>query len=255
MSAKIRMFFFLPIILIIISNPISSQEEGMVVIPGGEFTMGKNSISNANYNPAHQVTLDSFLIDRHEVTNGEYLRFCTATSHRLPEFWNVEIFRCGEQYTDYPVVGVSWYDANEFAKWTGKRLPTEAEWEYAARGGLVGKEYPNGDDWSKKITPNEPGSWINRIGPVEQYEPNGYGLYDMACNVWEWTADRYAENYYSTSPEINPPGPDKGTGRVIRSGSWHSGPGCKKVYYRKGLSGNWVDFALGFRCVKDIDSE
>lgn len=255
MPTKIRMSFFLLIILIMITNPISGQETGMVVIPGGIFTMGKNSISKANYKPAHQVTLDSFLIDRYEVTNSEYLRFCTATEHRLPEFWNVDIFRCGEKYADYPVVGVSWSDADKYAEWASKRLPTEAEWEYAARGGLVGKEYPNGNNWDKSSSANLPGNWTNRIEPVGQFEANGFGLHDMAGNVWEWTADHYVGDYYSISPEINPPGPDKGTGRVIRGGSWHSGPGCKKVYYRSSMSANWVDFAIGFRCVKDIEEE
>lgn len=236
-------------------NLLPGQETGMVVIPGGEFSMGKSSISKTNYKPRHQVILDSFLIDRHEVTNGEYLQFCTATDHRLPEFWNVDIFRCGEKYTNYPVVGVNWSDATKYAKWAGKRLPTEAEWEYAARGGLTGKDYPNGNDWNKSSPANQPGNWINRIEPVGQFEANGFGLHDMAGNVWEWTADNYEGDYYSTSPKINPPGPDHGTGRVIRGGSWHSGPGCKKVYYRSSMSANWVDFAIGFRCVRDIDSE
>lgn len=230
-------------------------EAGMVTIPGGTFIMGKESESGANFSPAHLVEITAFHMDQYKVTNQEYAEFCTATGHRLPEFWNVDVFRCGEDYPTYPVVGISWYDASKYAQWAGKRLPTEAEWEYAARGGLAGKEYPNGDNWDKKTPVNQPGSWVNWIEPVGQFEPNGFGLHDIAGNAWEWTADRYAGDYYAHSPKTDPPGPEKGTSRVIRSGSWHSGPGCKKVYYRKGMSANWVDFAIGFRCVKDVYSE
>ncbi len=228
-----------------------SIESEMVLIPGGEFVMGKNSDRGFDFSPAHQVKIDSFLIDRYEVSNGSYYKFCLETGHRLPEFWNMDLFRCGEKFPDYPVVGVNWYDAMKYAEWAGKRLPTEAEWEFAARGGLQGMEYPGGNTWEKKREINKPGEWLNRTEQVRNDEPNGYGLYHMAGNVWEWTADKYSEDYYKVSPVDNPPGPPAGFNRVIRSGSWHSGPMCKKVYYRKGLPVNWVDFAVGFRCAKD----
>jgi iron(II)-dependent oxidoreductase len=222
----------------------------MVLIPGGHFTMGKDH-PVADFSPAHKVRVDSFYMDTHEVTNREYLKFCEETGYKFPEFWNTAVFRSGEKFLDHPVIGVNLFDAIKYAEWAGKRLPTEAEWEYAARGGLSGKEFPNGDKWTiEKATKAE--SWENMIYPVESYESNGYGLYEMGGNVWEWVSDRYSENYYRQSPSDNPKGPEKGTLWVIRGGSWHSGAMCKKVYYRKGMPPNWCDFGIGFRCVKDL---
>jgi iron(II)-dependent oxidoreductase len=232
---------------------INTIDSLMVLIPGGEFIMGKDSEKGYDFSPAHKVKVDSFYMDRHEVTNEEYVRFCEETGHRLPEFWNTDIFRSGIDYQDYPVVGIDWSDANKFAAWAGKRLPTEAEWEYAARGGLVDKDYPNGNNWTKEIAKQDTSTWKNLVDPVEYYESNGFGLYDMSGNVWEWVADRYSEAYYSKSETDNPAGAKSGNNRVIRGGSWHSGAMCKKVYYRKGLTSNWCDFAVGFRCVKDFD--
>jgi iron(II)-dependent oxidoreductase len=227
-------------------------EDPMALIPGGEYLMGKNSEQGYDFSPAHKVKIDSFFIDRHEVTNGEYLRFCNETGHRLPEFWGSSVFRSGPDYLNYPVVGVSWGDAKAYAEWAGKRLPTEAEWEYAARGGLVNKEYPNGNNWRKDRAVQSSDQWLNLIESVSKYEPNGYGLFDMGGNVWEWVADSYAADYYRESPDDNPKGPVIGTIKGIRGGSWHSGSMCKKVYFRRGLPVNWCDFAVGFRCAMDL---
>jgi sulfatase modifying factor 1 len=248
-------FLLVPALVFLANITISAQssDSSMVLVPGGEFMMGKDSERGFDFSPAHHVVVDSFLMDRCKVSNAAYFRFCRETGHRLPEFWDMDLFRCGEKYPDYPVIGISWYDAVKYAQWAGKRLPTEAEWEFAARGGLAGMEYPNGNTWKKEREMNKPGEWLNRTGKVQDDEPNGYGLFQMAGNVWEWTADAYSEDYYKTSPSNNPAGPLTGSNRVIRSGSWHSGPMCKKVYYRKGLPSNWVDFAVGFRCVKDLD--
>ena len=224
--------------------------DNMVLIPGGKFLMGKNSDGENDFRPAHEVWVDSFYMDKHEVTNAEYLRFCKETNHRLPEFWRMDSYKSGPDFPDHPVIGVSWYDAMQYAQWVGKRLPFEAEWEYAARGGFTNYEYP---------TTNEIDTTIANIafrgvfkGPLKvgSYEPNSYGLYDMAGNVNEWIIDLYSYSYYATSPEDNPRGPDKGRFRVIRGGGWHSGPSCHRVYYRNGLPANWVDFAVGFRCVR-----
>ena len=251
---KILQFFVIMCLFVTLAGFGQSDrsEVPMVLIPGGEFKMGKDSDQGYDFSPAHHVKVDSFYVDRREVTNGEYLRFCTETDHKLPEFWDTEIFQSGGDFLDYPVIGVSWWDAADYAEWAGKRLPTEAEWEFAARGGLIEKDYPNGDDWTKDRATQKGKGWQNLIEPVEQYEPNGYGLYDMGGNVWEWTADHYSADYYQTSEVDNPKGPKAGEFRVIRGGSWHSGAMCKKVYYRKGLPGSWCDFAVGFRCVKDF---
>lgn len=231
------------------SNPEVLNE--MLVIPGGNFMMGKNTSNGSNFSPAHEVTIDSFLIDAVPVTNEQYLEFCKSTGHRMPEFWNVDIFKSGEKFPNYPVIGVSWSDAKKYAIWAGKRLPTEAEWEYAARGGLEDHEFPCGNEWEFPRLKNKPNEWINQIEEVGLREANGYGAKDMADNVWEFVEDRYADDYYAQSPAKNPKGPEKGSNVVIRGGSWHSGTMCKKVYYRKGIPSNWVDFGVGFRCAKE----
>jgi formylglycine-generating enzyme required for sulfatase activity len=179
------------------------QESKMALIPGGEFIMGNDMKNGLGFSPAHKVKLDSFYMDNCEVTNGEYLRFCQETGSTLPEFWNTELFRSGEKFLNFPVVGVNYTDALKYAHWAGKRLPTEAEWEYAARGGLEGKDFPNGNEWTKKRAKQDSTGWKNLIDPVGTYEPNAYGLYDMSGNVWEWVSDRYSETYYKTSQHEN----------------------------------------------------
>jgi sulfatase modifying factor 1 len=220
----------------------------MVVVPGGEFVMGTND--GGDDNPPHTVRVDTFYMDRCEVTNAQYSRFCEDTGRPLPMFWGMDTFHCGPNYPDHPVVGVSWRDATAYAKWCGKRLPTEAEWEYAARGGLAGGSYPLGDT----LTPadaNYTKSGRGGTAPVGSYPANGVGLYDTAGNVVEWINDWYNADYYTTSPYSNPGGPEKGRFRVIRGGGWHSGPSCNRVYYRNALPPNWLDFNVGFRCAGD----
>ena len=225
----------------------------LVLIPGGEFVMGAQG--KGDHYPPHTIHLDSFYLDKYEVTNAQYLAFCNQTGSRLPEFWGMAEFRSDPEHPNHPVVGVSWKEAKAYAEWAGKRLPTEAEWEYAARGGLVGKTYPHGDE----LDPGVGNYWqwdvLRSTGeglvPVGSYPPNRYGLYDMAGNVAEWVADAYGEDYYKTSPPDNPKGPDKGRFRVIRGGGWHSGPTCNRVYYRNALPANWRDFNVGFRCAQE----
>ncbi len=245
------------ILTTLLANALSAQNDnapgGMVLIPEGSFLMGKDSKTRSNYSPAHKVQLNAFYMDTTEVTNQQYYQFCIATDHRLPQFWNSSVFKCGEDFPDYPVVGVSWADAKDYAEWAGKRLPTEAEWEYAARGGLVQKSYSNGDKWKYPKAKQMESEWNNLTSKVGGRVPNAYGLYDMGGNVWEWVSDTYSLTYYGNSEDENPKGPDKGVGKVIRGGSWLSGAMCKRVYHRKSLPGNWCDFAVGFRCVKDVD--
>lgn len=230
---------------------------GLILIPGGQFMMGKNGEGDCG--PAHRVRIGAFFMDRCEVTNAQYARFCAATEHRLPEFWDMEKFHCGADFPDHPVVGISWRDAAAFAAWAGKRLPTEAEWEYAARGALVDMDYPNGPEIDPALAnyfirdPAQRDHYIGATVPVGSYPPNGHGLHDMAGNVVEWVADYYDGAYYETSPVEDPAGPETGRFRVIRGGGWHSGPYCNRVYYRNALPGQWVDFAVGFRCAKDAE--
>ena len=221
--------------------------EGMVLIPEGWFLMGSpEGEGDSDEHPQHKVWVDAFWIDRCEVTNAQYEKFMKATGHRAPRYWDNDSFN----KPDYPVVGVSWDDAVAYCNWAGKRLPTEVEWEKAARGGLVGKDYPWGDNISHDNA-NYDGTggrdrWDN-TSPVGSFPPNGYGLYDMAGNVYEWCADWYDEDYYRSSPERNPKGPNTGDRRLLRGGSWvgstnglrcasRSGVQCKRCEPRQRFS-------------------
>ena len=251
-----RFIFFLLICILALGATgqihADNPPEGMVLIPGGSFFMGTNSNQPSIAFPLHQVEVRSFYMDMYEVSNREYYDFCMATGHKLPEFWGMDIYKSGTGFPDFPVVGVSQFDASLYAEWAGKRLPTEAEWEYAARGGLENIDFPFGEKADhSRARYNDPEA---EKGPVQtgSYDPNGYGLYDMAGNVWEWVTDWFDPEYYAESPEIDPKGPDTGTFRVIRGGGWHSGPGCITVHRRYALPQHWVDMAGGFRCVKDL---
>lgn len=206
--------------------------------------------TESDHRPVHEVAISAFQLSRTPITNAQYAGYCEATDRPYPEFWGHERFCSGTQFPNYPVVGVSWQDASEFAEWMDARLPTEAEWEYAARGGLEGMPYPFGDDIDPTKAnyshPKTPG-----LLPVGHFPPNGFDLLDMSGNVVEWVADRYTADYYACSPKHNPQGPDSGKHRVIRGGGWHSGPYCNRVYFRNALPANWVDFAVGFRIARN----
>lgn len=225
--------------------------EGMVLIPAGWFSMGDHhDVGDSDEKPVHTVYIDAFYMDVYEVTNAQYEQFMDATGHRPPAFWDDPDFN----QPNHPVVGVSWHDAVAYAEWAGKRLPTEAEWEKAARGGLVGNKYPNGDSITHDDA-NYSGTGGRDIwtytSPVGSFPPNGYGLYDMAGNVWELCSDWYDANYYSVSPPNNPKGPNSGTYRVLRGGSWSF-----NAYYLRCAFRNWIvaygtlNF-VGFRCSQD----
>jgi len=224
----------------------------MVLIPEGIFIMGSNDYEHADFYPAHEVSVDSFYMDIHEVTNRDYMEFCKVTDHRLPEFWGMDIYKSGQDHPDHPVVGISFSDAKAYAAWKGKRLPTEAAWEYAARAAFIDKKFPHGEAEDPDLFLYNVRREAKGPVPVGSYHPNAYGLYDMAGNVWEWVADWYERGYCNTSAAKNPNGPEQDSFRVIRGGGWHSGPFCTRVYFRNGLPPNWCDFAVGFRCVQDI---
>lgn len=221
-----------------------------ILIPAGEFVMGIEGEGSTS--PPHTVRLDAFYLDRHEVTNAQYHAFCTSTERKLPEFWGMARYRSGPDWPRHPVVGVSWADARDYAKWVGKRLPSEAEFERAARGGVDGKNFYWGDEVDPQYT-NYAKSEHQAPVEVESFPPNGFGLHDLSGNVSEWVIDRYDAGYYAVSPEENPLGPEKGRFRVIRGGGWHTGPGCTTLHFRNGLPSNWVDIAVGFRCARDTE--
>ena len=244
----------------------------MVTIPEGDFEMGGDAdVALAecqkyysdcqrdwftDEEPVHTVHVDEFAMDIYEVTNGEYRACVKAGACQEPYdtlSYNRSRYYGDPFYKDYPVIWVDWYMAQTYCAWRGARLPTEAEWEYAARGGLEGKEYP----WGNSAPVCVPGAanGANFFGcelsdtmKVGTFAPNGYGLYDMAGNVWEWTADWYDEGYYANSPLTNPAGPEEGVGRVVRGGSWGIIEYGLRVSFRFGdfPDGRIVD--VGFRC-------
>ena len=257
------------------SKPIVPK--GMVSIPAGEFQMGSNGPEALNSEqPVHTVYLNALFIDQHEVTNLEYQTFILAN----PEWQREQIhskFHDGDYLklwrgvrendypkgkADHPVVYVSWYAAMAYADWVGKRLPTEAEWEYAARGGLTGKRFPWGDvlEFDKADKAN-----IGLVGDttaVGKYPPNGYGLYDMTGNVWEWCLDEYNKDFYFTSPHENPLSGANSVdwiinnftsikpNRVLRGGSWNSDPIYLRVAFRRWNKPSFTSENFGFRCAK-----
>jgi len=179
----------------------STEEDDveMVLIPTGEFEMGSNDGPD-NEKPVHTVFVDAFYIDKYEVTNAKYRKFIQFRRHAEPEYWNNSKYNQPNQ----PVIGVTWYDAMAYAQWAGKRLPTEAEWEYAARGGLKRKTYPWGDDapdagGTYRANYSNKADGYQYTAPVGSYPANGYGLYDMTGNVWEWCLDEYQADFYSKS--------------------------------------------------------
>ena len=261
--------------------------EGMVLIPAGSFLMGsEDEEAQADEQPVHTVHLDAFYMDTHEVTNAEYKAFVNANPQwqkdniedrffedRFPDetyddylgLWTGTDYPAGE--ADHPVRNVGWYAAMAYAAWAGKRLPTEAEWEYAARGGLAGKAYPWGDDWPTPAHANYTRYVGDSTTPVGQYPANGYGLYDMAGNVWEWCLDAYDADFYAESE--NSQNPIAGgepvqelrdnftripnePGRVLRGGSQASASRNLRVADRNSGSPTFIGSAIGFRCVRDI---
>lgn len=191
----------------------------LVYIQAGDFTMG--SEERDYMGPPHKVKLNAFYIGRYEVTNAQYKKFCDEGKKKYPANpgWDSNYF-LGKP--GYPVMSITWQEAADYAKWAGGRLPTEAEWEYAARGGTNTYYY-----WGDKPSPtylNYRGDdkWDN-TSPVGSFPPNPFGLHDMLGNVSEWVADWYGEDYFKKSPVDNPKGPKKGTTRIIKGDSWGAG--------------------------------
>ncbi|MGH7367083.1 MAG: formylglycine-generating enzyme family protein [Candidatus Rokuibacteriota bacterium] len=219
----------------------------MVLVPASEFWMGSDD-GNDDEKPRHGVDVDAYWIDKYEITNGLYQRFMEATHRAAPRFWSHRHLNDASQ----PVVGVSWHDADAFCRWVGKRLPTEAEWEKAARGD-DGRTYPWGEQWDSSRA-NSKESQRDRPAPVGSY-PRGvspYGAYDMAGNVWEWVVDWYAKDYYERSPRRNPRGPKTGQWKVLRGGSWGYLPSLLRTTNRLSIMPDLRNTVIGFRCARGI---
>ncbi len=225
----------------------------MVPIPAGTFLMGSEEGPD-NEKPAHRVWVNSFMIGKFPLTNAEYRIFVEETGSSGPPFWSDETF----SHPDKPVVGTSWYDAIAYCDWLSKRsgkkfrLPTEAEWERAARGGRDSKKYPWGDEppWEKPFA----GYDLEQGGPqrVGLNEPNGFGLYDMSEGVHEWCSDFYDSNYYHYSPERNPPGPPSGQRRASRGGSWRHRIKFSRCAARSSLPPTFRYADYGFRLAMSL---
>jgi formylglycine-generating enzyme required for sulfatase activity len=250
-----------------ITNPIDSAV--YKYIPAGEFQMGSECCDET---PVHGVTVDAFWLGQTEVTNRQFAEFLNAMDyksrqedgvfwvnertedfhiHQIREEWQVD-----DGYSDHPAVGVSWEGAQTYCEWAGGRLPTEAEWEKAARGGLEGGVYPWGDESPTCSLGAENGGQHDMCdggtASVGSYSPNGYGLYDMAGNVLEWVGDWYDAQYYQYSVADNPTGPDSGYYRVLRGGSWDDSTDALRVAFRLNRRTIYTYADVGFRCVIEL---
>jgi sulfatase modifying factor 1 len=219
----------------------------LVRIPEGWFWMGSEA-GQDNERPVHPVWIDSFWLAACQVTNSEYARFLEASAVPPPPFWEDSNFHHPQQ----PVVAVSWFEAVRYGEWlsavTGRkyRLPTEAEWERAARGDIEGKLFPWGDD-PPQSRPDYEKRWKNGPEPVGRYAANAFGLYDICENVHEWCSDWYQPDYYSVSPDHNPKGPESGVRRASRGGSWRHHIKIARCSARSSIAPEFQYADYGFR--------
>lgn len=238
----------------------------LTLIPAGEFLMG-TSISNRDGGrdeyPDRRIFLNAFYLDSLEVTNGRYLEFVKATGHRIPEhprdkkltLWQGATVPAA--FKEHPVINVDWYDADAYCAWAGRRLPTEAEWERAARG-TTGRRFPWGDAEPTRTLANYLNQWRNGAGlePVGSH-PQGAspeGVQDLQGSVWEWVADWYDPSYYEKGPLRNPKGPAEGTRKVIRGSGWESEAPLLRSAHRLSSDPKNRNHSLGFRCAMDAAS-
>jgi formylglycine-generating enzyme required for sulfatase activity len=206
-------------------EPFVEPRSGLefVYVPGGEFRMG-SADEEPDAQPVHRVKLAPFWISRCEVARFQYARFMESTGRQPPSHWKDKRFSSDDAQ---PVVGVTWEDAAEFCRWAGGRLPTEAEWEYAARGSTGSRRFPWGDalpDATRAHCHQDIGFGGTQAVGLAKAGASPFGVLDLAGNVFEWCADWYSADYYARSPQENPTGPASGTLRVIRGGAWISLP-------------------------------
>ena len=274
----------LPLLLAAPGAQAPDAAPAMAVVPAGDFWMGRTRLwlmdeigwqirDRSDDRPVHRVSLEAFSIDRYEVTSGDYAAFVEATGATAPYHWGGAEPPAAK--ATLPVYNVSWHEAVAYCAWRGARLPTEAEWEKAARGGVPDLDYPWSNDYaSEEASPPTPAATdvtakpqpaparparvkhahsasASGPGPVGSFEPNGFGLYDMSGNVWEWVSDWYDLYYYGVSPIQNPRGPAQGRYKVIRGGSWaDTDPRLGAVYFRNYTSPDERTPTIGFRCVR-----
>ena len=248
-------------------------------IPAGDFLMGASD-AEEDERPVHRVDVSEFFIGRFPVTHDEYAQFIRATGYPAPSIHKLPLIASGVPdgvfkeharsyvweddrppagHGSHPVVLVRYDDALAYCRWLSDtlsrvvRLPTEAEWEKAARGGVHGQRYPWGDDidpsrchfLADPLVKNQRGT-----RPIGEYPPNAYGLYDMAGNVWEWVADWHSDDYYSAGDTRDPRGPESGTMRIVRGGSWvNEDVGMLRCAYRHKVPPDTYAYSVGFRIV------
>jgi formylglycine-generating enzyme required for sulfatase activity len=248
----------------------------MVYVPEGTFTMGdtldqaiaecqkfENDCQQswfADEQPPHSVTLDAYWIDKTDVTNAMYAKCVQAGACQAPSqsgSYTRASYYGYSQYADYPVIYVSWKDVNDYCNWAGVRLPTEAEWEKAARG-PDGRIYPwgNADPTCDlaNLSPYGKSACVGDTTAVDSY-PSGaspYGALDMAGNVLQWVNDWYDANYYANSPSSNPTGPTSGQSRVLRGGAWGFYEYYVRSAYRDGYDPTFAYYSVGFRCSRSL---
>ncbi len=235
--------------------PEGFAEPDCVIVPASEFLMGCEQ-GREEERPAHRVSVPAYEMAIFQVRNRDFAAFMQATGHPAPPNWDGSDF----SDLDFPVVSVSWFEAQEYCEWltklTGRhyRLPTEAEWERAARGGGEGRLYPWGND-----EPQSRADYRERWGgdvrgpvPVGRGEPNGFGIYDLCENVHEWCADWYQPDYYAHSRQQNPAGPASGERRASRGGSWRHHIKVSRVAARSSIPPAFQYADYGFRVVRDI---
>jgi formylglycine-generating enzyme required for sulfatase activity len=230
----------------------------MSAVPGGEFSMGTSG-GEADESPAHTVTMSPFSMDKTEVTFAQYDSCVTAKQCTPAHYsdgacviWTNQGFKnvrvpAALRNPQYPVVCVNWFQAQQYCQSKGKKLPSEAQWEYSAQAGRQGT-YSWGDQPPCATCCTQPG--VKRPEKAGSFSANSWGLYDMTGNVWEWTADHYARDYYTVSPQADPPGAEVGQYRVIRGGGWYSEAQQLRIKNRHWFEPNFSEVSIGFRCVR-----
>jgi sulfatase modifying factor 1 len=244
------------------SELVGNDGAPMILVPAGSFPMGVpkgDRDGGRDEYPRHEVMLDSYYIDIYEVTHGRYAEFVKATGHRTPEnpkypkrtLWSDHL---SDSLSERPVINVDWQDADAYCRWAGKRLPTEAEWEKAARG-TDDRRFPwgNVEPTHKHLNFNQQWQGEKTLMPVGSYEAgkSPFGAYDMAGNVWEWVSDWYDPLYYEKSPGVNPKGPDSGTYKVLRSSGWSVETPLVRLFTRVKSDPTNRNDSTGFRCAAD----